>query len=159
MALEYPRLERRKLSDLCVTPCPTRVVSTEALFHLRKQYEAFGILQIHVVLNVTTGNLLGGRRSVQVMRDLGIEEAPVWCVQLPADMEDAASMALQNHASEWQWRPVSEKLKTMKQLGLGLQLSGFHDYDTGPLVSAEWTRVDVQKRVDADAREQQTMFL
>jgi len=149
----YPRLETKKLSDLCAEQDPTRTISTEALFHLRKQFEKFGMLQVHIVLNIRTNKVLGGRKSIQTLRDIGQTEVPVWCIDIAPDEEKIVSLLLQNHWSEYQWRPVSEDLKAMKEKGLSLQLSGFQEYDTNPLASAEWTRVDVKKRVDMDSRE------
>jgi len=139
-----------KLSDLCAVADGTRTVSIEALFHLKKQFEILGVIQLPT-FNVKTKRLLGGKLSVQVLRDAGETDCQVLCVDLVADLEDAAIMALNNHAGEWVWQPVSEQLKAMQERKQSLQLTGFRDYETSPLVTADWTKPEI--KTEATERE------
>ena len=135
----YPRLEERKLSDLKAHPDGVRAASAADGFRLGKSIKHFGLLRPPFVLNARTGALLDGDRMLQPCRDAGLETVPVWVVDLPEADEDAAHLALQNHAGEWQWEPVSKLLKAIAERGLDMALTGFHDSDTGPLCAADWT--------------------
>lgn len=150
MAKDYPCVKVMKLSDLCAVSDETRTVSTEALFQLKKQYELLGVIQFPI-FNVKTKRLLGGKLGVQVLRDSGELECQVVCVDLPVELENTAIMALNNHAGEWVWQPVSEQLKEMQERKQSLQLTGFRDYETSPLVSADWTKPEI--KTEATERE------
>jgi len=63
---------------------------------------------------------------------------PVWCVEVKEDEEELIHLALNNHAGDWQWQPVSVQLKAIKERGQEVKLSGFHEYDIQPLLAAEW---------------------
>lgn len=137
--IQYPRMEMRKLATLKAHPDGVRTAQTVDEFRLGKSLTHFGLLRIPFVLNVRTGALLDGDRMIRPMRESGIEEVPVWVVDLPEEDEDAAHLALQNHVGEWQWEPVSKLLKALTERGLDMGLTGFHDSDTGPLCAADWT--------------------
>lgn len=151
MAKTYPRVEVMQLSDLCAVADATRTVSTEAFYSLKKQYELLGVIQFPTY-NVRTKRLLGGKLGVRVLRDAGETTAQVICVDLAPELEDASIMALNNHAGEWEWRPVSEQLKAMKVNGT-MMLSGFRDFEIGPLEAAVWSKEEVESDVKATERQ------
>jgi len=152
----YPRLEVRPLTDLCTHPDVDRTSSPEARHWLGEQLKAFGLLQLPV-LNARTGRLLGGALLVKCVRESGAEAVPTWVVDLDQGLEEAAALALNNHAGEWDWKQVSLVLKRMQGDGHKLGLTGFHDYDTGPLVAAEWDKPALGPLDGSDAK-QATMF-
>lgn len=135
----YPCLKVMPLSDLKPHPDGVRTATAESVFNLTRCYELLGLLRPPVVLNVTTGNVIDGDRMIEALRRAEVASVPVWCVEIPEEAEDAAHLALQNHAGEWQWEAVSKLLKKMKERNEPLELTGFHEYDTGPLVAADWT--------------------
>ena len=115
--------------------------------------QEFGILR-PVVLNIRTGAVLDGDRMLSALRDKDPEQnVPVWCVDLPEEQEDAAHLALNNHCGEWQWQPVSDLLKAIQARGQDLALTGFHDYDTGPLVAADWTQPHILEAQGHDPKQ------
>lgn len=139
MATEYPRLETRRLADLKAHPDGVRSAEPVDGFRLGKSLAHFGLLRPPFVVNVRTGALLDGDRMLRPCREAGMEDVPVWVVDLPEEDEDAAHLALQNHVGEWKWQPVSELLKALAERNLDVGLTGFHDSDTGPLLAADWT--------------------
>ena len=154
----YPRLERRKLADLKPHPDGVRASSPTDLFQLGKSYDRFGLLRPPFVLNARTGNLLDGDVMVGVLRDRGVEEADVWVVDVPEEDEDAAHLALQNHVGEWQWQAVSVRLKELQGRGLDPRLTGFHDYDIGPLCAADWSPAEKGPLDGSDAKQEGFAF-
>mgnify|MGYP001244492901 CR=1 FL=1 len=140
---KYPRLETRRLSDLKTHPDGVRSATPADEYRLGKSLAHFGLLRPPFVLNARTGALLDGDRMRRPLRESGVEKVPVWVVDLPAEDEDAAHLALQNHVGEWQWQPVSLLLKAVGARGLDVGLTGFHDSDTGPLMAADWTPKEV----------------
>jgi hypothetical protein len=135
---QYPRLERRKVSSVKAHPDGVRSHTSDSLYLLGKSVEQFGLLRLPV-LNVRTGNLIDGDLLLEALRHLSTEEVDFWCVDVPEELEDVAHLALNNHAGEWQWRPVSEHLKAVQALGLPMGLTGFHASDYGPLTAADWS--------------------
>lgn len=150
----YPRLELRPLSSLKAHPDSVRRADAEDEYRLRKSAGHFGLLRPPFVVNDRTGTLLDGDRMLAALRAAGVEQAPVWVVNLPEEDEDAAHLALQNHVGQWLWEPVSGLLKGVQARGLDVGLTGFHDSDTGPLLAAEWKKPEVGPIDGADPRQE-----
>ena len=155
--MNYPCVEVRKLSTLKAHPDAVRSVTAEAVYNLRKSHDEFGLLRLPV-LNVRTGNVIDGDHLITVLRDKGVEEVQVWCVDIDEAKEDIAHLALQNHCGEWMWEPVSVLLRALKDAGHELLLTGFHPYDISPLTQAEWSPVE-KGPFDGSDVAQQTFFV
>lgn len=134
---KYPRLESRRLANLRVVPDLAREASPGARHILGLQIAALDLIQVGIVFNVRTGNLVGGRLVVLALRDLGKDEAPVWCVDLTREQEEVASIALNSHAGEWQWEQLSKRLQAMGQQNVAV--CGLPSHLTEPLKAADWT--------------------
>lgn len=136
-----PKVELRDISELLKqlkdNPSSLRKADAVSCHWLAKQHEAFGLLQFPV-LNKATGNLLGGAQNIRVLHSLGHTKAWVLLVDMDPTREAAAAFALNNHAGEFAWRPVSEALKLLLRVGDELGTTGFRESDYGPLVAAEW---------------------
>lgn len=138
----YPSVELRKASELKPHPDTLRFATAESLYGLQNSIKEFGILR-PPVLNVTTGNLIDGDWLVSALKERGDTEIICYCVELTPEQEEIAHMALNNHVGEWIWQPVSEKLKEINAKTGTLALTGFHPYDTGPLIAADWSPAKV----------------
>jgi len=110
------------------------------IYRLKKSVEHFGLLR-PLVLNKTTETILDGDRLLSILRDQLPMDAkvPCWIIEIPAEEEDAAHLALNNHCGEWQWQAVSDQLKSVVGRGIEPTLTGFHDYDIQPLLAADWS--------------------
>lgn len=137
---KYPRLEDRPLSTLKPHPDGVRTHDADSLYALGRSLSKFGLLRPPFVVNDATGNMIDGDLVLEALRSVMDKDAmvPVWAVSIPEEDEDAAHLALQNHAGEWQWQPVSELLKAVAARGGDVKLAGFHESDTGPLLAADW---------------------
>lgn len=136
---EYPRLETKKVKELKPHPDGVRTHNNDALYLLGKSVELFGLLRPPFVVNARTGNLLDGDLLAEALQQRDPEqEVPVWVVDLDDWLEDAAHLALQNHAGDWMWQQVSEQLKAVKERNIDPRMTGFHDSDIGPLTAADW---------------------
>ena len=127
-----------RLASLKAHPDGVRAAAAESEYWLGRSLERWGLLRPPLVLNSRTGNLIDGDRMLARMLAAGIEEAPVWVVDVPEEEEDAAHLALQNHAGEWSWQGVSEHLTALKAAGIDPRVTGFHESDVGPLTAADW---------------------
>lgn len=127
------------LPVIAIKPHPDRLrqCDAEEVYRLRKCIATLGWLA-PLVFNTTTNTLLDGDKRLQAAKDLGMKEVPCVVVEVPAEHEMAAHMALQNHVGDWQWQGVSEQLKAMQAGGLDVDLAGFHSRDSGPLLLADW---------------------
>ena len=97
----------------------------ESRYQLAKSLEQFGLLRVPVTLNRRTGKILDGDEVIKLLKAAGQTECPVWVVDIPKEMEQAAHCALQNHAGEWNWMPVSDNLKAMEKNGVATSLTCF----------------------------------
>ncbi len=135
----FPRLETMKVAVLKAHPDGVRSHSSDSLYLLNKSREKLGLLRPPVTLNARTGHVLDGDLWIEAARMANVEELPVWLVDIDETLEDIAHLALQNHAGEWMWEQVSGMLKVLKEKNEELlRLTGFHEYDIGPLTAAEW---------------------
>jgi ParB-like chromosome segregation protein Spo0J len=134
-----PRLEQRKVSTLKAHPDGISYIETGAPLALANLFKVFGFLRPPFVLNERTGNLLDGDQFLDAVRVLQLDEVPVWIVDVPEELEDAAHLALQNRVSTWNWQGVGDLLKALESRGQALSLTGFPAHITAPLVAADWT--------------------
>jgi ParB-like chromosome segregation protein Spo0J len=132
-------LKTLKISELKSHPDGVRVVTPEAVYQLSLSIKTFGLLR-PLTLNTRTGWILDGDNVLVVLRSMkGMDMVPVWCVDIPEELEDVAHLALNNHCGEWQWEPVSRLLKTVEERKQSVGLTGFHESDIGPLLAADWS--------------------
>jgi hypothetical protein len=134
-----------KLSELRAHPDTVHPAGPESVYRLGRSLAHFGLLRCPIVLNRRTGTLLDGDKLLAALKAClpPHEEVWVWSVDVPEEEEDAAHAALNNHAGEWVWERVSELLRAVQAKGQDLALTGFHEYDIGPLVAAEWRKPEV----------------
>jgi hypothetical protein len=131
-------LKNIKLKDLKAHPDGCRTHQSHTALMLATSVKTFGgLLRIPFVLNQRTGNLIDGdqmREALALVPGYTPEtEVPVWVVDIPEELEDAAHLALQNHAGEWEWPQVSDMLKRQKDA----TVTGFPNSKILALISVE----------------------
>ncbi len=154
MSATYPRMETRSLDSIASHPDGCRSSDADGAYGLDRTYELLGLLRPPFVLNARTGNLIDGDRMLDVLRRRGVKEAPVWVVDVPEELEDAAHLALQNHVGDWVWQPVSEHLKALNERGVPMCVTGFHASDYGPLTKADWKPAEKGPLDGGDAKQE-----
>lgn len=95
--MAMPSIEMRKISELTPAPYNPRVISEAAMRGLRASIERFGLVQ-PIVVNRTTGNIVGGHQRLKVLAEQGVTEVPCVIVELPASEEKALNLTLNNPA-------------------------------------------------------------
>ena len=150
-------METRKLAELKPPVCPSRKHSATTTELARRSLDAHGLLSLPT-LNIRSGRLLSLRSVVEAAAMLGLEELPVWCVELDEAEEEAAALMLNSHLNEWDWEHVAAKLKRVQAAGLPLTLTGLPESDTGPLLAADWKPADKAPLDDVHADTKQDGF-
>jgi ParB-like chromosome segregation protein Spo0J len=134
--VKYPRAERRKLSELSPNAKNPRRITAAKKAKLKKSLDDLGNIQ-PVTFNVRTGKLVGGHKRVEILIEAGEIETDVWCVDLPAEKESAAMLALNTLSGEWD----EEKLSAVLE---GLEGSDFDAdfFDLADALDAEETKIE-----------------
>lgn len=102
---DYPRTTRRKLSELTPADYNPRTISDRALAGLKASLDRWGLVQ-PVVLNVRTGNVVGGHQRMKALAAGANGDDPevdVVEVDLPPLEERALNVALNNPAIQGEW--------------------------------------------------------
>lgn len=124
----FPRLEMRKLSDLKAKPDGVSSCDMDSKFHLGASIDFFsgftGLLR-PLTVNAATDTVIDGDTVLGILRERGLEFAPCYIVNIPVEFEDAAHLALNNRAAEWEWEHVATRLKELLAQGRKAELSGF----------------------------------
>lgn len=111
---------------------------------LRKSITEFGLVE-PLVWNTRTGRLVGGHQRLQVLRDMGREDAPVVTVDLPEDKEPALNVALNKIEGRWDDEKLAEVLRQIDQADdLDVDVTGF----TGDEYDDLLRRIDQQHATD-----------
>src|SRR4051812_6744984 len=74
---------------------------------LKASIQEFGLVD-PLVINKTTGNLVGGHQRLAVMRHLKYEEADVSIVELDPAREKALNLALNKVQGDWDLRKLQD---------------------------------------------------
>ena len=89
------RYERRKLADLVLDKRNPRVMRERAKQALGASIRRFGLVQ-PIVLNETTGHVVGGHQRISVLKEQGVDEVDVAVGTWTAEEERALNVALNN---------------------------------------------------------------
>src|SRR3954471_5218478 len=76
------KIETRKLSELQPATYNPRTISDSAFAALRKSISRWGLVQ-PIIINETSGNIVGGHARLRVLQEQGETETPVVIVSLP----------------------------------------------------------------------------
>jgi ParB-like chromosome segregation protein Spo0J len=79
-------VERRKLADLCKAPWNPRRMPTDQAEALKRSVQEFGTVE-PIVVNKTTGNIVGGHMRLDALQALGETETDVVVVELTEERE------------------------------------------------------------------------
>lgn len=153
----YPCLEVRPVAKLKAHPDGIRATDIDSKFNLGSSIEffaEFGGLLRPLVLNVTTETILDGDQVLNQLRSRNVENVPCWCVKIPVEFEDAAHLALNNHAGAWEWEHVAARLKDLKTTGRKAELTGFPSCKIAALCAVEEWNPKEPNHLDGVAIEQ-----
>lgn len=95
-------VRRVKVAELNPAPYNPRTITDEAMAGLTISIERFGVVE-PIVVNDTTGHVVGGHQRLKVLAASGAEETDVVCVELPVEEEQALNVALNNPHTAGDW--------------------------------------------------------
>ena len=134
-------LKTMKISDIKRHDYLTRIRHSETVQTAMASVIKYGLLS-PPVFNVRSGHLMSQVSIVEAYKILSKTEIDVWCVDLDETQELAACLMLNNHLNDFNWEQVAADLKKIQAAGLSLALTGLQEFDTGPLLAAEWNQAD-----------------
>lgn len=129
----------------------------ETAYQAGRSLKFFGLLSLPT-WNARTGHIINLASIIEAQRAAGETVFDVYAVDLSETQELAAIMAFNNHYGEWNWEKVSGGLKVV-QTEIPLEITGFHDSDTGPLLAAAWQPAEKVSLADALAEPKQGALL
>lgn len=168
-----PEPTAKNLADLQPNPRnPRKPWSPEQADAFRRSLREFGDLS-GIVLNLTTKQLVGGHKRVEVFREATApsivktdqpEDAQGTVahgyvivddsrfayreVRWPASKEALANLAANQWGAEWDWQAVSTILQEIGPADL--TLTGFNAHELDPLLAADWTPPAPTEDVESD---------
>ncbi|MBC7340905.1 MAG: ParB N-terminal domain-containing protein [Clostridia bacterium] len=131
------RIERKRLADLAPAPYNPRKKlkpGDREYERLRRSIVEFGYVD-PIVWNERTGNVVGGHQRLNVLMELGIEEAEVSVVDLDPEKEKALNLALNKIQGERDEEKLAELLQELsKSEAVDVELSGFGEKEIRKLL-------------------------
>ena len=91
---------------------PRKAMSGREREALKSSIAEYGMVY-PVVVNDRTGRIVGGHQRVSVMKELGIEEAPVVHVDMDEEQEKRANVALNAIEADWDVEKLQELVHPM----------------------------------------------
>jgi ParB-like chromosome segregation protein Spo0J len=129
------KYERRRLDELTPSPDNPRSITKAAKKALAASIKRFGFVQ-PVIVNETTGNVVGGHQRLEVLREQGATEVDVVVVAWTEAEERLLNVSLNNQGAQGEFTEVHEYLE---QALRGLSLDEFSALRLDELVIAPST--------------------
>jgi len=131
---DFP-VERRKLAGLVKAPWNPRQMPDDQAEALKRSVQEFGTVE-PIVVNRTTGNIVGGHMRLDALLALGETETDVVVVELTEEREKALNIALNRISGEWQEDRLGELLRELQESG-DVGLTGFSQEELAELLNKE----------------------
>jgi len=125
-------------ADLNAADYNPRQITTAQYEALKFSLEKFGFVQ-PVVINASTGRVVGGHQRIKAAIALGIEQVPTVTLQLDEHDEKALNLALNRVGGEWDDRLLTKLLADLGSEGWDLADLGFDDTELDRLLNATTT--------------------
>lgn len=115
-----------------------RRINDHQLDSLMKSIEKYGFVE-PVVINTSTGRIVGGHQRVQAATKLGLSKIPVTKVDLGESDEKALNVALNKISGDWDIEMLTEILSDLGADGYELEDLGFSGDELDDLIE-EWDK-------------------
>lgn len=119
IAIEYV-----PIGSLQVAPYNPRKMPDEQMRRLMRGIEEYGVVD-PIIVNRTTGNIVGGHQRAEAARRLGLTEVPIVEVALDLEREKALNLALNKISGDWSLDLLSGVLGDLDAAGFDMELTGF----------------------------------
>lgn len=108
---------------------------------LRLSIQEFGYVE-PIILNVQTGNIVGGHQRLNVLRDLGYESVDVVHIDIDEQKEKALNIALNKISGDWDNNKLKDLLIDLDTGDFDLELTGFDDEEIEKLLTDDEEFID-----------------
>jgi hypothetical protein len=102
---------------------------------LKENILAFGFVQ-PIVVNVQTGNMVGGHQRLEVAKALNMKKVPVTEVDIDLKEEKKLNLALNKVSGRWDEEKLGSLLADLKASGDDLTMTGFDELEIEELTLA-----------------------
>lgn len=130
-------IKKIKITELKPSEYNPRKISKEERSKLKNSIERFGYVE-PIIVNKTTGNIVGGHQRLDVLKELKIEEVDVVEIDINTNEEKALNLALNKISGEWDEDKLKDLLKGLDQEDKDLlEVTGFNDDELKDLLFEE----------------------
>lgn len=144
-----------KIKDVSVTKLnPAAYNPRKELEEGDPQFEAlkenllkYGFVQ-PIVVNIRTGNMVGGHQRLRVAKALNMKKVPVTEVDLSLEEEKKLNLSLNKVSGEWHEEKLGQLLAELKTTGEDLTLTGFDELEIEELTLA-FSQIDLNTEFEA----------
>lgn len=105
-------------------PYNPRVIDEDDLSKLEESLRAFGCVE-PIVVNRSTDRIVGGHQRVKAAGRLGLEELPVFYVELGEAEERQLNVALNKITGRWDYHGLAAVFADLQAAGADLAVTGF----------------------------------
>lgn len=129
-------IETRRVATLVKADYNPRTISNEQRQALEHSVEKFGLVE-PIILNCSTGNIIGGHQRLDALIALGVEETDVVLVDLSPENEKVLNLALNKISGEWDWTKLTDLLGELREhfeAGDIADLTGFKETELSALL-------------------------
>lgn len=132
------RVRSEKTADLAgrAAPYNPRQISEHDLEALCRSMDSFGVVE-PIVVNDTTGNIVGGHQRVKAAQKLGLDKLPTVRVQLDPTQEKILNVALNRISGEFDDDLLATVVRQIKEDGEDPTLTGLLDGEIEDLIRIE----------------------
>lgn len=116
---------------------------------LRRSLEQFGYVE-PVIVNKTTGNIVGGHQRFSVLKSLGKTHIDCVVVELDEQKEKALNIALNKIQGEWDTDKLSSLLTELDEQDFDISLTGFEASEVEELLDSFYSKEAIQDDFDSE---------
>ena len=131
------KIERKRIAELIPAPYNPRqdIQPGDAEYEkLKRSLEEFGYVE-PVIVNETTGHVVGGHQRLKVLRELGETEIDCVIVELPEPREKVLNIALNKISNKWDMDKLNVLLEDLQGTDIDLTITGFDSAEIDNLLT------------------------
>lgn len=147
--MEIVSMDMKELKPADYNP---RKITGEEYEKLKRSIEEFGYVDL-MILNKTTGNIIGGHQRYKALTELGYEKADVVLVEFDETKEKALNIALNKISGGWDVERLKDLLLELDVGEVDVELSGFDLSEIENMMTQTYQEFD-NDEVDLDEFEE-----
>lgn len=121
---------------------------------LKRSVEEFGYVE-PIIINTTTGNVVGGHQRLTVLKDLGYEEVDCIYITVDENKEKALNVALNKIDGRWDFDKLKDLFLDLRDFDIDLSITGFSDFEIDEMNLDGLPELEIEKEEDDVTRDTQ----